>query len=153
MLTLGHFSYWSLPLARTLLRGESSNPTPKGKGQPRPHGCPPLKRCALYQAVRLPVKGKEPNEPALTLPDSLSPSTVPAKSRVRGRGLVILADQLTLLPSTLPFSNGPEPCCAVWVPVRLPPLVVMSKAAFCAPKGELMTISHLPSTAMLFSSR
>src|SRR5258707_13136380 len=83
----------------------------------------PLKRCALYQAVRLPVKGKEPNEPALTLPDSLSPSTVPVKSRVSGMGELILADHVTLLPSTLPFSGGPEPCAACWVPVRGLPLV------------------------------
>ena len=32
--------------------------------------------------------------------------------------MVILADQLTVLPSTLPFSSGPEPCAACWVPVR-----------------------------------
>ena len=31
------------------------------------------------------------------------------------------------------------------------PLVAMSSVAFCAPRGELMTISHLPSTAMRFS--
>src|ERR1700712_84111 len=87
----------------------------------------------IYQALRLPEKGNEPKEPALTLPDSLSPSTVPAKSRVSGMGLVILADQLIALPSTLPFSSGPEPCCAVWVPVRLLPSVAKSKTAFCAP--------------------
>ena len=56
----------------------------------------------------MPVKGKEPNEPALTLPDNLSPSTVPAKSRVSGRGEVILADQLKLLPSILPFSRNAQ---------------------------------------------
>src|ERR1700733_11518578 len=100
----------------------------------------PYSSCALYQAVRLPVKGNEPKEPALTLPDSLSPSTVPVKSKVSGIGEVILADQLTALPSTLPFSSGPEPCCAVWVPVRAAPLVAMSKLAFWAPRGELMTI-------------
>src|SRR6185436_17871261 len=71
--------------------------------------------------------------------------------RVKGIGLVILADQVRLFPSTLPFSSGPEPCCAVWVPDRLLPSVAMSSTAFCAPSGELMTISHLPSTAMLFS--
>ena len=59
-------------------------------------GCPSMNG-ALYQATRLPVKGKEPNEPALTLPDSLSPSTVPVKSRVSGMGEVILADQLTVV--------------------------------------------------------
>src|SRR5690242_8169077 len=111
---------------------------------------PPLIPC-LYQAMRLPVKGKEPKAPAMTLPDSLSPSTVPVKSRVNGMGLEILADQLRLLPSTLPFSNGPEPCAACWVPVSAAPLVARSKVAFCAPMGELMTISHLPSTAMTFS--
>src|SRR3954465_4929147 len=102
----------------------------------------------LYQATRLPVKGKEPKAPALTLPDSLSPSTAPVKSRVSGMGLEILADQLTLLPPTLPFSSGPEPCAACWVPVSVAPLVARSKVAFCAPMGELMTISHLPSTAI-----
>src|ERR1700712_4890123 len=103
----------------------------------------------IYQALRLPEKGNEPNEPALTLPDSLSPSTVPAKSRVMGMGEEILADQERLLPSTLPFSSGPEPCAACWVPVRLAPLAARSSVAFCAPRGELMTISHLPSTAMV----
>ena len=68
-----------------------------------------------------------------------------------GMGELILADQLTLLPSTLPFSSGPEPCAACWVPLRALPLVAMSSWAFCAPRGELMTISHLPSTAMLRS--
>ena len=55
------------------------------------------------------MKGNEPKEPALTLPDSLSPSTVPVKSRVMGMGDEILADHVTVLPSTLPFSSGPEP--------------------------------------------
>ena len=45
----------------------------------------------------MPVKGKEPNEPALTLPESLSPSTVPVKSSVMGMGEMILADQERLL--------------------------------------------------------
>src|SRR5215469_3867271 len=105
-------------------------------------------RWPLYQALRLPVKGNEPKAPALTLPDSLSPSTVPVKSRVSGIGLVILADQASVLPSTLPFSSGPEPCAACWVPVRTFPSVLISRLAFCAPRGELMMISHLPSTAM-----
>src|SRR5579863_7514092 len=105
----------------------------------------------LYQALRLPVKGNEPKAPALTLPDSLSPSTVPEKSRVSGMGLVIFADQVSALPSTLPFSSGPEPCAACWVPVSTLPSVLISRLAFCAPRGELMTISHLPSTAMSVS--
>ena len=68
-----------------------------------------------------------------------------------GAQLDSLADQATLLPSTLPFSSGPEPCAACWVPVRAAPSVAMSKVAFWAPRGELITISHLPSRAMLFS--
>jgi hypothetical protein len=67
----------------------------------------------LYQALRLPEKGNEPKEPALTLPDSLSPSTVPVKSKVSGRGLVILADQLTALPSTLLCCLGTGQAVAV----------------------------------------
>jgi len=102
----------------------------------------------LCEALRLPVKGNEPKAPALTLPDSLSPSTVPVKSRVSGMGLEILADQVRVLPSTLPFSSGPEPCAACWVPLSEEPSVLKSRLAFCAPRGELMTISHLPSTAM-----
>src|ERR1700759_981462 len=99
----------------------------------------------LYQATRLPVKGNDPKLPALTLPDNLSPSTAPAKSRVMGMGEEILADQERLSPSTLPFSSGPEPCWACWVPVRLAPSVFRSSVAFTAPMGELMVISHLPS--------
>src|SRR5580692_1484021 len=106
---------------------------------------------SLYQALRLPVKGNEPKAPALTLPDSLSPSTVPVKSRVSGMGLVILADQVRVLPSTLPFSRGPEPCAACWVPLSALPSVLMSSVAFCAPRGELITMSHLPSAAMTVS--
>src|ERR1700761_8380139 len=105
----------------------------------------------LYQATRLPVKGNDPKEPALTLPDNLSPSTAPAKSRVMGMGELILADQLSLSPSTLPFSSGPEPWAACWVPVRVAPSVARSSVAFTAPMGELMVISHLPSMAMLRS--
>jgi hypothetical protein len=96
----------------------------------------------------VPLKGKEPNEPALTLPANLSPSTVPVKSSVIGMGEEILADQETLLPSTLPFSSGPEPCAACWLPVSVPSLAASSIWAFCAPSGELMTISHFPSTAI-----
>src|SRR6187551_2240042 len=100
---------------------------------------PPETLRLVYQALRVPEKGNEPNEPALTLPDSLSPSTVPEKSRVMGMGEEILADQDRLLPSTLPFSTGPEPCAACWLPVRLAPSAARSSVAFCAPRGELMT--------------
>ena len=93
----------------------------KAKGQPTCLVAAAAPFSSLYQAVRLPVKGNEPNEPALTLPDSLSPSTAPVKSRVMGMGEEILADQLRLLPSTLPFSSGPEPWAAACVPVSVPP--------------------------------
>src|SRR5262245_17303719 len=66
-----------------------------------------------------------------------------------GMGDEILADQLRLLPSTLPFSSGPEPCAACCVPVSAEPLVARSSVAFWAPRGELMVISHFPSTAIV----
>src|SRR5262249_38960833 len=104
-----------------------------------------------YQAVLAPVKGKEPKAPALTLPEILSPSTLPANSRVIGMGEVILADQLNLFPSTLPFATGWVAPCAVWVPLRAAPSFFSSSTAFCAPIGELIVFSHFPSMAMRVS--
>src|ERR1700722_2023063 len=66
-------------------------------------------------------------------------------------GEVMFADQLTELPSTLPLVTGWELPCACCMPVRAPPLDVSSSLAFCAPSGELMVISQLPSMAMLLS--
>src|SRR4051812_17717101 len=95
------------------------------------------KPCDRYQTL-VPENGKEPNAPALTLPLSASPSTLPVNSRVMGIGEVMFADQLTLLPSTLPLATGWEAPCACWVPVNALPLAVRSSLAFCAPIGELM---------------
>ena len=86
---------------------------------------------SLYQALRLPVKGNEPKAPALTLPDSLSPSTVPVNSRVIGMGEVILADQVSALPSTLPLvQRAASPARPVWVPVSALPSVLRSRLGF-----------------------
>ena len=73
------------------------------------------------QATRPPLKGKEPNVPAFTLPDSLSPSTAPLNSKVMGMGDVIDADQAMLLPSILPLASAWVPCMAVWVPDKAAP--------------------------------
>ena len=60
--------------------------------------------------ARAPENGNEPKAPAFTLPEILSPSTVPLCSSVIGMGEVIEIDQETLLPSALPFAISIEPC-------------------------------------------
>src|ERR1051326_135245 len=101
----------------------------------------------LNEAGLPPLNGNEPNAPALTLPEILSPSTLPANSKVSGMGEVMFADQDSLLPSTLPLTGWVLPC-AFCVPLKLAPSLLRSSCAFWAPIGELIVISHFPSMAM-----
>src|SRR6185295_7596384 len=136
-------------LARCL-QAHLTHRTPKEKGRRRPAALFIATKARLY--ARVPEKGNEPNAPAFTLPEILSPSTVPLCSSVIGIGEVIEIDQETLLPSALPFAISIEPCWPACVPVNALPLALRSSVAFCGPIGELIVIFHLPSTDMRRSS-
>src|SRR6185437_16630072 len=80
-------------------------------------GPPPgICKCSLAQA-RLPENGNEPNDPALTLPEMASPSTLPANSSVIGKGVVMAFFHDTELPSILPSVIACERPCADCEPV------------------------------------
>src|SRR3546814_10407471 len=80
----------------------------KQKGRPD-RGGPSLVSDWRGQPWRVPVIAIEPNAPALIVPVSASPSIVASHSSVIGIGTFMFMVQLSLLPSTLPFSTSSAP--------------------------------------------
>jgi hypothetical protein len=59
--------------------------------------------------ARSPMKVESPKAPSVTVPASLSPSTLPLKVNVIGMGEVMSIDQLASSPETAPLSIACEP--------------------------------------------
>src|SRR5258707_3321613 len=76
--------------------------------------------------------------------DLWSPSTLTVNSRVIGKGWVIDADQVSVLPSTLPEMSC-APCRPSILPEKESPLVVIDSVPSCTPIGELIVVFQLPS--------
>src|SRR3546814_15771152 len=110
------------------------------KGRPD-RGGPSLVSDWRGQPWRVPVIAIEPNAPALIVPVSASPSIVASHSSVIGIGTFMFMVQLSLLPSTLPFSTLSAPIAPAFWPVKLSPSLLTVQTDFWSPTGPLVTQS------------
>src|SRR5258708_2358170 len=95
---------------------------------------------------RVPVSGKLPNEPALHVPDIVSPVTVALQLTAIGIGIVRVAFQDSSSPSTLPSVTATDPAGSDQVPMKLLPELSTVSTPVWSPIGEATTVFHLPST-------
>src|SRR3546814_1760049 len=106
------------PTLDLTLRQEGSPQTKRGRPSPRQRTAP-VPNPPGDQPWRVPVIAIEPNGPALIVPVSASPSIVASHSRVIGIGTFMFMVQVSLLPSTLPFSTSSEPMAPAFCPVNV----------------------------------